>query len=582
MPDDGNNKRMRMSPPDSPNIDSMEVMSTAVANEERPRGASDASSDWDDWADAMVSQGEPVSEATDAAPAGEAGAGSTADSPKGEDDQWAQTMMDQGTLGSVVEGVESRAWDYVLQMVVDDGEQSSGATTVASPAQEVRGAAATEFVSRWLRHNLPVARPALNLLALMTTGCSQHQLRRGSSDGQHRRVAQRILVDSVVQPSAVAVVSCSPEQRMHRANLFSLSGNAGAALAAAVVQPGAAGLDVPETGWHEEAEEETHNNGSSGRSSIGELAERGRPRAGRRNRGVVFQALDSRILEDALVSAMGRLGLGLRCRSRSGMWKLRQGVVLPAAGVPAPSKGQATPLNPDDAGFIARCYSRCSLHGSVGDSTPAAIADVEAVVRGLIIRNPSAGIRRRNHLVAWCLSFDCGLAGALYVVPSTHGTPVPGLPPVAVPSSTRGHQADAAREGDDDGDYFSPHNLVLALLAPLLTQSSGMECSAADANIARKTSAALGGSQGGGEAVHAEQHHLSPAGSAVASEKTDHISSSSSGGGVGLDGLVLDDDSPFVGLFRELELLERVCDADWVRFEPFAGSGSGRAAATLV
>lgn len=105
-------------------------------------------------------------------------------------------------------------------------------------------------------------------------------------------------------------------------SLFSLSGNAGAALAAAVVQPGAAGLAVAEAEWREEPEVETRNNGSSSssssRSPIGELTERRRTKAGRRDRGVVFEALDSRILEDALVSAMGRLGLGLRCRSRWG------------------------------------------------------------------------------------------------------------------------------------------------------------------------------------------------------------------------------------------------------------------------
>lgn len=104
-------------------------------------------------------------------------------------------------------------------------------------------------------------------------------------------------------------------------NLFSLSGNAGAALAAAVVQPGASGLLVPEGGGPEDPEVDTHNDGSSSsrsRSCIGELTERRRPRAGRGYRGVVFEALDSRILEDALVSVMGRLGLGLRRRSRWG------------------------------------------------------------------------------------------------------------------------------------------------------------------------------------------------------------------------------------------------------------------------
>lgn len=36
-----------------------------------------------------------------------------------------------------------------------------------------------------------------------------------------------------------------------------------------------------------------------------------------------------------------------------------------------------------------------------------------------------------------------------------------------------------------------------------------------------------------------------------------------------VEGFVLDDDSPFLEVFQELRL-ERVCDADWIRFEPSA------------
>lgn len=108
--------------------------------------------------------------------------------------------------------------------------------------------------------------------------------------------------------------------------LFSLSANAGAALAAAVVQPGAVGLDVCSY--------------AAGTSAIGEAsgaagewrdeparraAEEGQERRRRRDsgrggfvRGVVFECLDARVLEGAIVSAMGRLGLGVRCRSRWG------------------------------------------------------------------------------------------------------------------------------------------------------------------------------------------------------------------------------------------------------------------------
>ena len=54
-------------------------------------------------------------------------------------------------------------------------------------------------------------------------------------------------------------------------------------------------------------------------------------------------------------------------------------------------------------------------------------------------------------------------------------------------------------------------------------------------------------------------------------------SSARSGGGVKgcLAAVVIDDDSPFVGLFQELGLLERVCDADWVRFSSSSSSSSG-------
>lgn len=76
---------------------------------------------------------------------------------------------------------------------------------MASPLQEVRGAAATEFVSRWLRSNLPIALPSFNALGLMSP---QAYPESGSGFGG------RAVVDSVAAPSAVAVVSCSPEQSM--------------------------------------------------------------------------------------------------------------------------------------------------------------------------------------------------------------------------------------------------------------------------------------------------------------------------------------------------------------------------------
>lgn len=55
-----------------------------------------------------------------------------------------------------------------------------------------------------------------------------------------------------------------------------------------------------------------------------------------------------------------------------------------------------------------------------------------------------------------------------------------------------------------------------------------------------------------------------------------------SSGRVGLAAVVIDDESPLVHVFQELGLLERVCDADWVRFEPVANCGSGRSPPMLV
>lgn len=141
-------------------------------------------------------------------------------------------------------------------------------------------------------------------------------------------------------------------------------------------------------------------------------------------------------------------------------------------------------------------------------------------------------------------------------------------------------QADEEREGEDE--YFYPHNLVLALLAPLLRPPSDTEGRGSDADIACRNSAARDESTEAGEAAYAAQHHVGFADSSARGEKDGN--SGSSDEGVGLDGVVLDDDSPFIGLFTELGLLERVCDADWVCFKPIAGrgSGSGRLAATHV
>lgn len=106
-------------------------------------------------------------------------------------------------------------------------------------------------------------------------------------------------------------------------NLFSLSANAGAALAAAVVQPGAAGLTLPGSDDGTARHGLTTPNRWQDEPELGLLGEHiqraGREPGGRCGgsvRGVVFESLDSRIMEEALVSAMGRLGLGMECRSR--------------------------------------------------------------------------------------------------------------------------------------------------------------------------------------------------------------------------------------------------------------------------
>lgn len=89
---------------------------------------------------------------------------------------------------------------------------------MASPAQEVCGVAATEYVSRWLRRNLPLALPCLTFPRLPTHSGHQEHLAGNVGDGD-RRGRQRLLVgravvDSVAEPSAIAVVSRSPEQGM--------------------------------------------------------------------------------------------------------------------------------------------------------------------------------------------------------------------------------------------------------------------------------------------------------------------------------------------------------------------------------
>ena len=122
-------KRQRPSPPQKPEVENMEV----VAPIRDEGNASDASSDWGDWADAQMTQGgSPKRAGTSAGEgtSGELGARriglpAAADD---EDEAWVRSMVDQGTDCSVVQGADSTAWDYVLQMAVEAGVRSeSGA-----------------------------------------------------------------------------------------------------------------------------------------------------------------------------------------------------------------------------------------------------------------------------------------------------------------------------------------------------------------------------------------------------------------------------------------------------------------------
>lgn len=146
-----------------------------------------------------------------------------------------------------------------------------------------------------------------------------------------------------------------------------------------------------------------------------------------------------------------------------------------------------------------------------------------------------------------CLSFDNGLAGALHVATPT-SSPVSG--------------------GEDDFPLVTA--LVGALLGPPTAELPSAELSAAEVveTVGGYVSAGVSG--------------LDLPGVVVAQSRNDCAA-----GGGRVPGIVLDDDSPFVGLFRELGL-ERVCDSDWLRFEPVAlcgepsVAGFGRSGASLT
>lgn len=156
-----------------------------------------------------------------------------------------------------------------------------------------------------------------------------------------------------------------------------------------------------------------------------------------------------------------------------------------------------------------------------------------------------------------CLSFDNGLAGALHVAPAHLLSPPP---PAPLQSEERG----------EDGEDFSPQSLVLALLASLLAQPSDAELPIVrDNNSSSRDRLEVEG----GEAREST------------TQRQPDVLDLSAKRRAGLAAVVIDDESPFVGLFQELGLLERVCDADWVRFEHAVhrtSIGGGRAAAVMV
>ena len=98
----------------------VDMDATAAADGQEDGADSEASSDWDDWADAMIGQGEPP-EAPSASPAaGDNNNGHTEIDGQAKEEAWVRSMIQQGTLGSVVQAEDSHAWDHVLQMAVEE------------------------------------------------------------------------------------------------------------------------------------------------------------------------------------------------------------------------------------------------------------------------------------------------------------------------------------------------------------------------------------------------------------------------------------------------------------------------------
>lgn len=103
-------------------MDAAAVAAAQAADGQGDGADSEASSDWGDWADAMVAQGEPPEAAGTSPTTGDNNNGHIERDGQVEDEAWVRSMIEQGTLGSVVQAADSRAWDYVLQMAVEEEE----------------------------------------------------------------------------------------------------------------------------------------------------------------------------------------------------------------------------------------------------------------------------------------------------------------------------------------------------------------------------------------------------------------------------------------------------------------------------
>ncbi|CAM9204853.1 unnamed protein product [Choristocarpus tenellus] len=321
---------------------------------------SSGSSDWDEWADAMVEQTDPFGGTHGCEYGSDEVREACTTNKRDADVEWMEKMMAQGSQ-SMVQELDDVVWDRALEVVVGDSNVSSSCSLGpdTEPLREVQGPAATECVMRWLRRNLPRAAPILNA---MRNG-SKNPINDGS----------RVYVDSLAKPSAVIRVDF--ETDMPQVTMFSLSAVPGAALAAIVVGPGAAVI-------------RSLANGDMGGRGL-----------------IMFKFTDVQIHEESLKSAMGRLGLHKDEQHRCGLWALPLGIKhLPP--LPTLEKGVeiVSKLSVDDAELINSRWPH-RFEGS------------EDLAKRLLTYHPSAGVRKDGQLVAWCLVYTEGTLAMLHTEP---------------------------------------------------------------------------------------------------------------------------------------------------------------------